>query len=98
MIINGELIKFKKTSLLAIAHEFQSLNAQETLRWKKDGLFSGRNLVCLNSKEQLVAKFEHSFSIKKGGKIELGPDVQGVLLDELVVSGIAMIEYLRRHD
>ena len=52
------------------------------------------DMLCLDQREQLIARFSSSnWAMKKDGKIELSPGVQGVLMDEIVVSGFAMIEH-----
>ncbi|MCJ1279423.1 hypothetical protein MMC21_007247 [Puttea exsequens] len=97
MTVHGQTTEIKKAGIMTTTCEFRSLAAQDTMRWKRDGVFSGGDLLCLDSKEQLLAKFENSsFALKKEGKIELGPGVGGVLMDEIVTSGIAMIEQQRR--
>ncbi len=55
-------------------------------------------MVCLDDEDELlVAIFDaNRFAVKKEGRFELGPAVMGVLMDEIVVGGLAMIEYRRK--
>ena len=54
------------------------------------------DMICIDEREQVFAKFRHSgWAVKKEGKFELGPGVDGPLMDEIVTSGIA-VEYRRR--
>lgn len=54
-------------------------------------------MLCLDEREQLVARYgESDWAMKKVGKFELGLGVNGVLMTEIVTSGVAMIEYMRR--
>ena len=45
-----------------------------------------------------IAKFESApFSVDKRGRMEIvNWDIQGEALDEIVTSGVAMMEYMRR--
>lgn len=54
-------------------------------------------MLCLDNNEQAIARFEaSSWAIKKNGKWEKRPVVTGVMLDEVVISTIAMVEDRRR--
>ena len=86
--------------MMSLSHRLKSPRGN-VLKWKRDGMFSGGDLVCIDEtadpSAQLVARFEMSmFSISKKGKFEVAPTVQGVILDEVVVSLLAMLEYMRR--
>ena len=52
-------------------------------------------MICIDEKEQLFARFQASGWDRK---FELSPGVGGVLMDEIVVSGIAMVELRRRQN
>lgn len=66
-------------------------------KWKMDGLFNGGDMICLDQQDKVCAKFENSmWALQKDGKFEVGPFVSGVLMDEVVVSGFAMVEARRR--
>ena len=56
-------------------------------------------MICLDQQNKVCAKFENSmWALQKDGKFELGPSVSGVLLDEIVVTGLAMLEARRRQN
>lgn len=69
----------------------------EKLTWERESVF-GSGLVMRNTRNEWIAKFDRSmFTMSKVGKLELpGPEVSGPLLDEVVVSGIAIVELARR--
>lgn len=58
------------------------------------------DLVLVNAKKEWIAKFLNaSFSISKQGKLEIvNRDLDGEILDQVVISGMAMIEQERRDD
>ena len=52
---------------------------------------------CSDQEDKVCAKFESSgWALKKDGKFELAPSVSGALMDEVIVSGLAMLELQRR--
>lgn len=66
-------------------------------KWKSDRVFNGGDMICLDQQEKVCAKFENSmWAWQKDGKFEVGPFVNGVLMDEIVVTGLAMLEARRR--
>ena len=66
-------------------------------KWKMDGFFNGGDMICLDQQEKVCARFENNaWALQKDGKFEVGPFVDGVLMDEVVVSGLAMVEARRR--
>ena len=78
-----------------------SLATGSQLKWKRDGVLGGMvgDMLCLDQNEQQLARYDCStFALMKEGKVELAPGVDGPLMDELLVSGIAMLEYKRRED
>ena len=97
LTIHNQSMLLKKAGFLSSAHEFNSVATGGSFKWKKDGFFSGGDMLCLDQREQMVARFQHSgWAMKKEGKFELSPGVSGILMDEIVTSGVAMVEYLRR--
>lgn len=97
LTINEQPTTLSKSGIFTSVHEFRSSALAGSLKWKRDGLFSGGNMLCIDEKEQLFARFQASrSSMKKERKFELSPGVGGVLMDEIVVSGIAMVELMRR--
>ena len=66
-------------------------------KWKRDNMFNWGDMICLDQQEKVCAKFENSmWALQKDGKFEVGPSVNGVLMDEVVVTGLAMLEARRR--
>ena len=55
-------------------------------------------MILMTPGEEWIAKFDYSaFAVEKRGKLEIvNWDIQGVGLDEIVVSGVAMMEHIRR--
>ena len=99
LTINKKPTTLSKSGIFTSAHEFRSSALTGSLKWKRDGLFSGGDMLCIDEKEQLFARFQASgWAMKKDGKFELSPEVGGVLMDEIVVSGIAMVELRRRRN
>ena len=97
LTIHNRSSLLKRAGFLTSAHEFNSVATGGSLKWKKDGVFSGGDMLCLDQREQLVARFQRSgWAMSKEGKLELSPGVSGVLMDEIITSGIAMVEYARR--
>lgn len=95
--IHGKAINFAKPSLFTSTHEFRSLATGKVFKWKKDGIFSGGDLKCIDEREQVCANFESSrWAVKKDGKFEIAPMVQGPFMDEVLVTGIAAMEYQRK--
>lgn len=84
----------ESTSMLGVTHEFPS--GIGPLRWKSEGW--GDDLVLMTGDKQWLAKFDaRSFSFDKRGILEVVSwDIQGEGLDEIVVSGVAMMEFMRR--
>ncbi len=96
LTVHGQPIDLIWSEFLRFTHRFRSLATGCLYKWRFDGIGSMGDMVCLDEEGQLVARFEaNRFALKKEGKFELSPAVTGVLMDELVVSGLAMIEYRR---
>lgn len=96
LTINNQSIKMAKSKFWSPAFEFTSSATHLSYRWKADGKpFSG-DLICFDEREQVFAKFDSSWAWKKDGTLELGPGIDGALMDEIVVTGIAMVEFNKR--
>ena len=66
-------------------------------KWKMDGFLHGGDMRCSDQAEHVCAKFESSgWALKKDGKFEVASSVSGALMDEVIVSGLAMLELQRR--
>lgn len=93
LTIHNQSMKFNSS------HKFQSLATGGRFEWKKDGIISGGDMVCLDERKRKVAWYEHSkLALHKDGKIGIEAGVDGVLVDEMVVTLIAMIELKRREN
>ncbi len=98
LTIHNKPVELASRGMFTSAHHFMSSATHGIFEWKNDGMFSGGDLLCLGRREQRVARFESSnWARKKEGKFELGYRVKGLLMDELVLSGIAMVEARRRN-
>ena len=65
--------------------------------WKSDK-WHGLDLVCKDERGEVCARFDAStWAVHKEGKFEMGPAVGGALMDELVVTGFAMLELRKRN-
>lgn len=86
----------ESTSIFGCTHEFQS--GIGPLLWKTNGW--GSDLTLMTREEQWLAKFDaRTFSFDKRGTLEIvNWDIQDVGLDEIVVSGMAMMEHMRRRN
>lgn len=84
----------ESTSIFGSTHEFQS--GIGPLLWKTDGW--GSELTLMTREKEWLAKFDaRSFAFNKRGTLEIvNWDIQDVGLDEIVVSGLAMMEHMRR--
>ena len=59
-------------------------------------MLSFGDLVCLDQRGGTVASYVSSnLAVQNKGKLTLAPGVGERLMDEIVVSGIAMLEYKR---
>lgn len=66
--------------------------------WKCDK-WHGLDMVCRDERKEAYARFDSStWAMHKEGKFEMGPAVDdGALMDEMVVTGFAMLELRRRN-
>lgn len=98
MVIHNHPLTLSSAGLFTSTHEWTSLattteGTRMRLKWKKDG----RDMICLDQQENVCAKFENSvWALQKDGKFEVGPCVNGIRMDEIVVTGLAMLEAKRR--
>ena len=66
-------------------------------KWKMGGFLHGGDMKCSDQEDNVCARFECSgWALKKNGKFEVAPSVSGALMDEVIVSGLAMLELQRR--
>ena len=66
-------------------------------KWKMGGFLHGGDMRCSDQEDRECANFESSgWALKKDGKFEVAPSISGALMDEVIVSGLAMLELQRR--
>lgn len=94
LIIQNQATKLSKARFFTNTHGFKS--SAGFLKWKFDGMLSCGNMLCVDEKEQLFARFQTGgWSLKKAGRFELSPGLGDMIMDEVIVSGIAMVEWWR---
>ena len=66
-------------------------------KWKMGGFLHGGDMKCSDLEDNVCAKFEsRGRAWKKERKFEVAASVSGAFLDEVIVSGLAMLELQRR--
>lgn len=104
MVIHNNSITLSASGTFTTAREWWSLAAttggeRTRLKWKMGGFLHSGDMTCLDQQNQMYAKFESSgWALKKDGKFDVAPSFSGVLLDEVLVAGLAMLELKRRSD
>ncbi|KAL8759054.1 MAG: hypothetical protein Q9184_003743 [Pyrenodesmia sp. 2 TL-2023] len=90
-------IAFQPDGIFTRAYAYHSPSFGEKLRWECDGIW-GSDLVLVNGRKEWIARFEASvFAVSKAGKIHIADGgIGGKALDEIVVSGYAMVQHERR--
>lgn len=88
-------IPFQANGIFTKTRKFESCVGE--LSWKQEW----QDMILLNSREELLATFTHSImAVSKWGRFELTPRVAEEggqrLLDEIVLSGVALLEQKRR--
>ena len=103
MVIHNSAISFSSSGIFTSAHEWTSLAGAigggqgMRFKWKMGGFLHGDDMRCSDQEDRVCAKFESSgWALKKDGKFEVAPSVGGALMDEVIVSGLAMLELQRR--
>ena len=95
--IHQQTIPLLRLGLFTTAHRFESPASRSLLKWKRDGLLSGADMVCVDRQQVLIARFERSKKARsKTGKFMIAPGVEGRWMDEVVISGLAMMQYHKR--
>ena len=99
--IHSKDVRLESAGFFTVAHSFE-VSSGSTVIWKKDRAFSHGDMLCVDeaikdTARGTLAKFNwNHLSTSKSGTLELVPVVSGVLLDEVVVTFLAMYEFLRR--
>ncbi len=95
--IHHQNVPLLRLGLFTSAHRFESPTRRGLLKWKRDGLLSEDNMLCIDGQQLLIARFERSKRARwKDGKFMISPGVEGRWMDEVVVSGLAMVQYHKR--
>ena len=95
--IHHQTISLLRLGLFTSAHRFESPASRSLLKWKRDGLLSEGDMVCVDRQQVLIARFERSKRPRwKDGKFMISRGVEGRWMDEVVVSGLAMVQYHKR--
>ena len=95
--IHQQTIPLLRLGLFTTAHRFESPASRSLLKWKRDGLLGGADMVCVDRQQVLIARFELSKKARgKTGKFMIAPGVEGRWMDEVVISGLAMMQYHKR--
>ena len=91
LTLHSQRIFFAQDGFFTHTHSFTSTAGR--LRWEHTGIFS-QNMTCVDEEGRWLARFDYKrLSMSKLGTLEIVSDqIGGALLDELVVSGIAMTE------
>ncbi|KAI4151034.1 MAG: hypothetical protein LQ341_000983 [Variospora aurantia] len=94
---HGSAVPFESEGIFTRAYAYASPAFGERLRWECDGIW-GADLVLVNARKEWIARFDASlFSMSKTGKIHVvHGGITGAALDEVVVSGCAMMQHERR--
>lgn len=97
LTIYGHPITLDRVSWISRRRSFFSAATGSTLTWRYDSAL-GDTLTCSNEAKQWLARFEPAgFSMTKIGVLELaGPAVDGALLDELVITALAVVQEEKR--
>ena len=98
--IHGHELTIKDNKWGGSSREMQSRASGEKLKWKDNKALKGGDVKCTDAGGQVVARVEIVTwkKVGKEGRVELGAGVAagGALMDEIVVGGIAMAEFLSR--
>ena len=93
LTIHGRTFSLEKVNWMSRGRTFPSAATGTTLIWKYDSVW-GNSMTCSKETNQWLARYTPSnFSMSKGGVLELAsPAVDGILLDELVVTALAVVQ------
>lgn len=92
--LHGRPTPMDSKGIFSFSHEFMS--GIGPLSWKSNGW--GSDLILMTAENEWLAKFEgNRMAVEKRGTLEIVSwDIGDDGLDEIVASGVAMVEYLRR--
>jgi len=91
--LHGRPTPMDSTGMFSIKHEFMS--GIGLLSWKSNGW--GSDLILMTAGNEWLAKFERNkMAVEKRGTLEIVSwDIGDEGLNEIVVSGVAMMEHIR---
>lgn len=95
---NSAVIPLHAEGIFSSSRTFDSIIGP--LKWQDDGLFS-RGLSLVNPQGEWFARFQNVTAVSKWGRFEIAPGVPkggDRLLDEIVLSGFAILEKRRRDE
>ncbi|MCJ1224428.1 hypothetical protein MMC12_001073 [Toensbergia leucococca] len=94
--IHGRDVPLSRNGIFSYTHVFDS-SGMGKLDWARDSVF-GSDMTLSDESKQTVARFHNAaYSVRKEGKLEImGGDIGSVIIDEIVVTGLAMVEWERR--
>ncbi|KAI9720670.1 MAG: hypothetical protein M1812_002850 [Candelaria pacifica] len=97
LTVRGTEFSLKNDKYWTQQYSFVSRATGRKFRWKMESLWTMNDFVCMDEKDMPIAKFEGStWALRKLGKIELVQGLDGALLDEVLMSGLAMVEMVQR--
>ena len=93
LVVNEKPICLEASSALTTGRVFSSQAAAgRKFKWTFDSAIT-RDMVCMDDRDKVVAKFEGSSSLTNGANyFEIEPEFEGELLEEILISGLAMME------
>ena len=97
LTIHDRNISLERTHSISRGRSFLSNATGTTLAWQYDSAV-GQSMTCSDESNQWFARYMAShFSLSKGGVLELAsPSINGILLDEIVVTVVRRVEGRRR--
>ena len=97
LVINNNETQFEPEGWFTRSYSFMSSIGR--LRWEHTSVWGG-TLVCVTDRGEWLARFDRSyFAMKKDGKLEIvNSQLPQGLVDELVISGLTMVEVENRRN
>lgn len=94
-MLHGQALPMDPAGWFTRSYTFQSPIG--TLKWQKTGIW-GYSLQCVTERGEWLARFDTAyFSMRKEGRLEIvSRELPQMLVDQLVVTGIAMVEIEKR--
>ena len=93
LTIHGRTVFLEQVNWLSSGRTFESAATGATLTWQYDSAL-GDSMTCSNETNEWLARFlPSSFSLSKGGVLELAsPAVDGFLLEEIIMTALAVMQ------